>query len=111
MKRRAVLGTVGSVGLVAAAGCLGRAAKDEPTATPTTAGTVLAVTAVPEDEAATAPPSTKAHFDGLTGAQQEEFRGALDRDVADPTAWSSGTALEYVNYEGTWYAVQVHIVN
>ncbi len=99
--------------LVVFAGCMGAAPaaeQSDPTTAPF-AGPVLAVTDVPINDVIDAPNSSKAQFGTLTAAYQAEFRSALESDVRNPTSWEDSTDIEYVHYNGTWYSVQVHIVN
>lgn len=98
--------------LATAAGCLGLTPAGAPgETTPTDSGPVLTVTNANQTVAEDAPSSEKGQFEALDGDRQDEFVRALNHDVEDPTAWSDGTDIQYVHYEGTWYSVQVVIVN
>lgn len=111
MKRRDVLATAGSVGIVAVAGCMegSSAAKPSNIMTSQSSGIVLSVTEIPQSDVTGASNSTKARFETLTTAQQQEFRSARKSDVRNPTSWRSGTDIEYVYYNGSWYSIQVQI--
>ena len=100
-------------GLVLLAGCLGGMPDDgsDASTTPTLSGSVLTVNMASEEAIEQAPASTKASFDALTADQQDELQSALEHDVEHPTAWDSGSDIEYVRYNGSWYTVEVHIVN
>ncbi|MFB6106167.1 MAG: hypothetical protein ABEJ70_04250 [Halobacteriaceae archaeon] len=110
-RRRSKFAPLALVLVVALAGCAGAYGGDATTTTTTRSGTVLTASEVPAEDAQAATAEIRVAFENLSAARREEFERALDADVHDPTAWGPGTDVEYVAYDGTWYAVHVVVEN
>ena len=104
---------VALLGLTVVGGCLGSPPQSGSAALTTAppSGEVLTVSKANQTRAEQQPAAVKANFSELSADRQDEFVSALEDDVREPTAWSPGTDVEYVRYEGTWYWVTVVVVN
>lgn len=107
---RVRLAPLALVALLVTAGCLGGIDASTTITGNEQSGSYLSVTRVPQADVQNASDAERAAFKQLSAAKRGAFRHALNRSNVQATAWGSGTDIQYVRYNDTWYQVEVHTV-